>query len=147
MNIPRSVDGESHEGPNVIPMIDVLMVLLFFFFVFSEVRRTHHALNIEPPHVDYAPGSPDNSLTVAITQEGKYLIDNSQLSLTDLESKLRPHDGTAPPARVQILGDGKAPWEAVAAVQSVCEQHKIPRRSIAKVAPRASALGDDGRKR
>ena len=70
---------------DVIPLIDVLMVLILFFLTsmqFQEVR----ALNVKLPKIDTAGSNKiTNQLIVSVSKEGEYYLNGNKDVLEKLE--------------------------------------------------------------
>ena len=69
---------------DVIPLIDVLMVLILFFLTsmqFQELR----ALNVRLPKIDSAGSNKiTNQLVVSISKEGVYYLNGNEDKLTEI---------------------------------------------------------------
>lgn len=65
---------------NIVPLVDVLIVLIFFFLMSMQFRNVN-VLNITPPKIDTAGSSETmKSVMIGVSEEGDYYI-NGQLAL------------------------------------------------------------------
>ncbi|MGA2052124.1 MAG: biopolymer transporter ExbD [Opitutales bacterium] len=74
---------------NIVPLVDVLVVLIFFFLL-SMQFKTEKALDITPPKMDTAgPASENNNLIVGIDKTGKYYLESKEVTQEELETALQ----------------------------------------------------------
>ena len=116
-------DGTSYSRTapeiNLIPFIDVLLVVLIFLMV-STTFTKYQELSITLPSAEgAASANTPKEITVAVSNEGRYaingvLIDNRSLNtkLTQLSDKWSNNDGIKD-GRVVITADARAPHQAV----------------------------------
>lgn len=121
-NTSDKFDGSySRTAPeiNLIPFIDVLLVVLIFLMV-STTFTKYQELSITLPSAEGAASANiPKEITVAVSNEGRYaingmLVDNRSLNtkLTQLSDKWSIEDGIKN-GRVVITADAKAPHQAV----------------------------------
>ncbi|MBQ6533877.1 MAG: biopolymer transporter ExbD [Opitutales bacterium] len=86
MNIKR------HRGKsevNIVPMVDVLTVLIFFFLLTMQFKDIY-SVDITPPDMESstssAPRKPD---TVAIDKDGRYYFNAAEIKLEALAGELK----------------------------------------------------------
>lgn len=104
---------------NLIPFIDVLLVVLIFLMV-STTFTKYQELSITLPSAEGAASANiPKEITVAVSNEGRYaingmLVDNRSLNtkLTQLSDKWSIEDGIKN-GRVVITADARAPHQAV----------------------------------
>ncbi|MBL8259007.1 MAG: biopolymer transporter ExbD [Candidatus Competibacteraceae bacterium] len=118
---------------NLVPMIDVVLVLLIFFMVATSLRHQSE-LEIRLPEASGQPMPGDVAqLEVAIDAEGRYAINGRALEATDalaLKQKLSAEaNGRTLPLTVNA--DGRTPHQAVVRVLDVAGQLGIKQLAIA----------------
>jgi biopolymer transport protein ExbD len=104
---------------NLIPFIDVLLVVLIFLMV-STTFTKYQELSITLPSAEGASSANiPKEITVAVSNEGRYaingvLVDQRSLNtkLTQLSNQWSKEDGTKD-GRVVISADGRAPHQSV----------------------------------
>lgn len=103
--------------PSLIPLIDVMLVLLFFFMLVSSYggeRRT--TLQLAPAMARGAPASEAQPQPVLLEANGEFRIGSARLSLTDAIDALRTAKAVrlspAPDVTLQTLLSG---WEQLSA--------------------------------
>ena len=119
--------GRAKEEPeiNLIPMIDVLLVILIFLMVtttFSQIAE----LQINLPTAD-AEKSADKpaSINVAVDASGRYLINSSAMADSSVEAinlALRRAAGGKPNPVIIINADAKATHQSVVNVMEAARQ-------------------------
>lgn len=121
-NTSDKFDGSySRTAPeiNLIPFIDVLLVVLIFLMV-STTFTKYQELSITLPSAEGAASANiPKEITVAVSNEGRYaingmLVDNRSLNtkLTQLSDKWSIEDGIKN-GRVVVTADARAPHQAV----------------------------------
>ncbi len=102
---------------NVVPYIDVMLVLLVIFMVATPMMTTG---SVNLPESGTAPGKPDKYLKVEVKPDGRLSVFDTNSkeikvgSLRELRNTLEPLRGNdeKPPA-VLVAGDGEAPYKKV----------------------------------
>lgn len=125
---------------NLVPMIDVVLVLLIFFMIATSLR--HEALlEIRLPE---ASGQPMPSavapLEVSITADGRYAVNGQTLDSSDAAA-LKAQLLAATSGRIlplTISADGRTPHQAVATALDVAAQLGLQQLSIATMNAPAS---------
>lgn len=124
MNFQR---GRAKDDPeiNLIPMIDVLLVILIFLMVtttFSQIAE----LQINLPSAEAEkPADKPAVINVAVDVAGRYLIDNSAVadsSVDALSLALRRAAGDKPDPVIVINADAKATHQSVVNVMEAARQ-------------------------
>lgn len=75
-----------NSEPNVVPMIDILLVLLIIFMVAQPLSRTTHRVQVAPPVTGPTPPSTENSqIVLELTADGGYAINQQPYPKNQLE--------------------------------------------------------------
>jgi biopolymer transport protein ExbD len=111
---------------NLIPMIDVLIVLLIFLVLTTTFSREAE-LQIRLPEATTESGSPEKGIDIVIDAEGRYFVNQHQLVNTRLE--------TLKKALQQEAGDHKDP------VLIINADRKTPHQAVISVLDAAGQLG------
>jgi len=92
-------------GINIVPLVDVLIVLIFFFLMTMQFRNLN-VLDILPPKVETAgPNNIPEELLIGINSEGEYYLNNDQLKFEDLETALAKAGQSELQQPVLVLAD------------------------------------------
>ena len=73
----------------VIPMIDVMMFLLFFFMVASLAMVVQSGLPVDLPKASTANSHSSQNVTITIMRNGRVYLNTAPTTLGDLESGLK----------------------------------------------------------
>src|SRR5690606_9514684 len=84
----RIRDRRAEDVPelNLVPLIDVILVLIIFFVV-TTTFDTRSMLKLELPRADARAAEPEeNTLSVLVNADGRYFIDDREALRTDIEA-------------------------------------------------------------
>lgn len=135
----KFTDGLGHDEPdiNVIPLIDVILVLLIFFMAsatFEDRSRIRVQLpEASPEEISRDPGP---ILTVQIDEQGRYFVNTVEVLNTRIETLkqvLVLEAGDDRDQRVIIRADARTPHQAVVTAMDALGQLGFTRLSIATV--------------
>ena len=105
---------------DIIPLIDVLMVLILFFLTsmqFQEVR----ALNVKLPRIDTAGSNKiTNQLVVTISKEGEYYINGNKDDLEEVGKVMKTASELPQKPSVLVVADENVPLKYVTSVVDLC---------------------------
>jgi biopolymer transport protein ExbD len=106
---------------NLVPLIDVLVMLIFFSFVTMQFRSAT-TLNITLPKINTA-GKNDlkNGVTLAIEKDGSIFFNGTQISDDQLENALvQVHNSLGGDIPIVIKGDEQSQLKRLAFVMDAC---------------------------
>ena len=107
---------------DVIPLIDVLMVLILFFLTsmqFQELR----ALNVKLPKIDSAGSNKiSNQLVVSISKEGEYSLNGNEDNLKEIGKVFRSTAQLPRKPAVLVVADEDVPLKHVTEVVDLCRE-------------------------
>jgi len=105
---------------DVIPLIDVLMVLILFFLTsmqFQEVR----ALNVKLPKIDSAGSNKiTNQLIVAVSKDGEYYLNGNKDDLEEIGKVMSTASELPKKPSVLVVADENVPLKYVTSVVDLC---------------------------
>jgi biopolymer transport protein ExbD len=132
MRFRRPLDEEPEL--NLIPLIDVLLIVLIFLAVSTTYSR-YAELKIHLPSADATqPTARPNEINVAVTADGRYAIERTLLASSDVrafaESLERASKGKENPLLI-INADAQAPHQSVIGVMEAARLAGIVRISFA----------------
>jgi biopolymer transport protein ExbD len=133
MNFRR---GQIREEPeiNLIPMIDVLLVILIFLMVTTSYAK-YSELQINLPQAGGEASSETlKPITVAVDAAEHYAINNAELNFTGIEAlatALKNSAGTQADPVIVINADAKTPHQAVINVMEAARQAGFGRITFA----------------
>lgn len=116
MNFQR---GRTREEPeiNLIPMIDVLLVILIFLMVTtSYAKLTELQINLPQAAGEQESASPNKQIYVAVDSSGQYAINNAHATFSGVDNfaqALRKTAGSETDPVIIISADAKATHQSV----------------------------------
>lgn len=112
---------------NIIPLVDVLVVLIFFFLISMQFRNLT-VLELTLPRVETAgQTSADRQLEIVITAEGAFLIANQPLNEEQLINEVRTVAAAQPDTPVLLIADEASALRYVTRVMDICRQQGLDR--------------------
>ena len=133
--------GRAHEQPeiNLIPMIDVLLVIIIFLMLTTTYAK-FSGLEINLPTADAAKQAEQpNEVNVAVTATGQVLINKVPLTAPDvaaISEALRRAAGTQKEPVIVINADAKAAHQSVVDVMQAAQSAGYSHISFATQTPR-----------
>jgi biopolymer transport protein TolR len=100
--------GRSRARPmsdiNVTPLVDVMLVLLIIFMVTAPLLTV--GVPVDLPKTDARPISgQDEPLVVSVNNSGKVYLQETEIQLSDLVSRLQAITNNKPDTRIFVRGD------------------------------------------
>lgn len=109
---------------NVTPLVDVTLVLLIIFIVTIPVMN--HAVPVQLPHaVSQKEIIQPETIRLAITADGRYHWNETDITPEDLEARLRQEATKDPQPDLHIRGDKDVRYEYVAKAMSAAQRAGI----------------------
>jgi biopolymer transport protein ExbD len=114
----------------VIPMIDVMMFLLFFFMVASLALVVQAGLPVNLPKASTANESRAQNVTITIKNTGQFYVNTRLVALTAVADELkRIH--VDPKSVIVLNADKQVPFEMVVAAMNESRKADISRFTFA----------------
>jgi len=133
--------GKGREEPeiNLIPMIDVLLVIIIFLMLTTTYAKfSGIEINLPTAEASKPPEQP-NEIDVAVTATGQVLVNKSPLVVADVKgiaNALRRAAGDRQDPIIVINADAKATHQSVVDVMQAAQTAGYPHISFATQAPR-----------
>jgi biopolymer transport protein ExbD/biopolymer transport protein TolR len=111
---------------NVIPLVDVVLVLLIIFMLTAHVME--FGLEVDVPKVRQTRKSADQLPVVTITKDGEMQLNEKPVNINDLAAEFRkrfPNDKS-----VYVRADKSTIWDPIAQVISTLGEAKIDVRVV-----------------
>jgi biopolymer transport protein ExbD len=142
----RIRDRRAEDNPeiNLVPLIDVILVLIIFF-VITTTFDARSVLKLELPRADGQPNEAQTkSLSVLVNAEGRYFVDDREALRTDVESLKRTIADVAGDDReraVLLRADARTPHQSVVTALDALGQLGFRRISIATAPESPTSIG------
>jgi biopolymer transport protein ExbD len=113
--------GDVMNEINMIPFIDIMLVLLIIFII--TVPVLHQSVNVDLPQASSVQEiiKPE-TLQLSITADGSYFLDKTPVTAAELEERLAADAQKTPQPELHIRGDRAVPYGHVAQAMAAAEQ-------------------------
>ena len=110
---------------DVVPLIDVLMVLIIFFLVTMQFQDLR-ALNVKLPKIESA-GSNfiSNELIISIKEKGEIFVNGNEASLKEIKELLKKSSNLPQKPLILIVADENVPLKFVTKVVDLCRLNNL----------------------
>ena len=130
--------GKKH-GPiaeiNMIPLIDVSLVLLIIFMVMTPFL-VQQQVKVNLPKSVAGSEAPDRPIVVSIQKQGDMNLNGKAVSISTLESELKPLLGPQRDRAVMIQADKDIALQFVVAVMDIAKKLQVSKLGISVEPPR-----------
>lgn len=117
----QAEDDQMLSEINMIPFIDVMLVLLIIFIITVPVIK--HSVNLELPEANSQPLPIEiKSIQLAIDAQGQYFWDDVAVTEDDLNNRLQGAAKATPQPTLHIRGDKAVRYEFVAQAMARAQQ-------------------------
>jgi len=107
---------------DVIPLIDVLMVLILFFLTSMQFQDLR-ALNVTLPKIDSAGSNKiTNQLVVSVSQKGEYFLNGNEDNLKKIGEVMKSTASLPRKPAVLVVADENVPLKHVTKIVDLCRE-------------------------
>lgn len=107
---------------NIVPLVDVLIVLIFFFLMTMQFRNVT-TLNLTLPKIETAGQNKfDKNIIIEIGKEGNFLVNGTELIRDELEPALRQLKPVADEITVLIRADEETLLKNLTFIMDACRK-------------------------
>ena len=120
------VDNEALAEINMVPLIDVMLVLLVIFIVTAPLLT--HAVKVDLPQASSTPNlaQPDN-IQLAIAAGGQTFWNGQAIQAAALGERMRLAAAQNPQPEIHLRADRATPYAAVAQVMALAARNGLKR--------------------
>ncbi len=127
-------NGEVLSDINVTPLVDVMLVLLVVMMVTASAVVTK-AMSVDLPTGRTGTSTPQ-SLTVTITEDGNWLLDERPTNAGDLRANLRERRQNGFEPQALIAAAGQARHQSVVEVLDLLREEQVTHVAVGVTPPR-----------
>ena len=110
---------------NIVPLVDVLTVLLFFFMVTMQFKQIS-SLNITVPEIKTAgKNEVKEQITIALSPAGEIYLNNQLIEMPQFEEAIKLAGELTPDLPILLVADEEVPLKHVTTVMDVCRSNKL----------------------
>lgn len=107
---------------NIVPLVDVLVVLIFFFLVSMQFRNLN-LLNLTLPKIETAgKEQPTDSLQIGVDSDGNYYLNGTPISDENLLEQVNKAAGINQDTPVLIMADENSLLRKVTFIMDTCRK-------------------------
>ncbi len=112
MGMSTGQQGNIQSEPNVIPMIDILLVLLIIFMISLPLSRMVQPVQVPPP-VSTPSNAPSTQIVLQIAEDGSYSINGQPVPASQLDTQIRAIFDPRPTKLLFIKAAGNRKYQEV----------------------------------
>mgnify|MGYP006244550921 FL=1 len=110
---------------NIVPLVDVLTVLLFFFLVTMQFKQVS-TLNITVPKIETAGKNEiEERIVIAVSPEGEFYLNDRAVEKAVLAAAMKLAGELTPNMPVLLIADEEVPLKFVTEVMDVCRTYQL----------------------
>jgi biopolymer transport protein ExbD len=115
MQMPKSGGGYNSE-PNVVPMIDIMLVLLIIFMM--QVPLSRKAMDVQvpppmPPNVQPQQSQQSNQIVLELKEDGSYAVNAQPVAFSQLDARLHEIYDNRPAKLIFLKSAGNRKYQEV----------------------------------
>ena len=119
--------SQEFYGINVIPIVDMMMILLIFFMMTTKFADIERDVRVHPPASRDARPITEipTEIVVNVTRAGVFMIGGKQRTIEDIDSLLGTAVKKDPNQSVVIRGDRDTILQFAVNILDLCEKHGV----------------------
>ena len=110
---------------NLVPLIDVLLTILFFYMIVSPMMS--RGLDVNLPKSEANTVKPEDRIVLTVTRSQELFVEKERVDIARLKNVLDSIRKTKPLVNVYLRADKDAPYGAVVQVMDVVKRAGIDR--------------------
>ena len=110
---------------NLVPLIDVLLTILFFYMIVSPMMS--RGLDVNLPKSEANTVKPEDRIVLTVTRNQELFVEKERVDIAKLMDVLNSIRKTQPLVNVYLRADKDAPYGAVVQVMDVVKRAGIDR--------------------
>lgn len=110
---------------NLVPLIDVLLTVLFFYMIVSPMMS--RGLDVNLPKSESNTVKPEDRIVLTVTRSQELFIEKERISISKLRGVLDSIRQSKPQINVYLRADKDAPYGAVVQVMDIVKRAGIDR--------------------
>ena len=124
---------------NLVPLIDVLLVVLFFYMIISPMMS--RGLDVNLPKTAASTTKPDERVVLTVTRSQELFLEKERVDLSRLKGILESIRKQKPQVNVYLRADRDAPYGAVVQVMDIVKRSGIDRLGLFTVPAQEGGAG------
>ena len=141
MRMPQRRQSHIVRELNLVPLIDVLLVVLFFYMIISPMMS--RGLDVNLPRSGANTIKPEERIVITVTRAQEVFVEKERVAVERLGGVLESVRKAKPQINVYLRADKDAPYGAVVQVMDVVKRSGIDK--LGMVTEAAPPGGESGR--
>ncbi len=108
---------------NLVPLIDVLLVVLFFYMIISPMMS--RGLDVNLPRSESNTVKPEDRIVLTVTRAQEVFVEKERVDVSRLKNVLDSIRKTKPQINVYLRADRDAPYGAIVQVMDIVKRAGI----------------------
>lgn len=129
MGMSQNTDDNEISNINITPMVDIILVLLVIFMVTASFLK-RESININLPKVAASDPNVARSLQVALTRDGKLMMEDTEVNEERLVANLKREAKMRPNMRVTLSADASLAYGSIAKVMGMVRKSGVSRIAL-----------------
>ncbi|MBA3579489.1 MAG: biopolymer transporter ExbD [Gemmatimonadaceae bacterium] len=113
INVSASAQNTLTNEPNVVPMIDILLVLLIIFMLVIPLSRKAIDLQLPDPNPPPSSGPPPAQIVLEVLPNGQFQVNKQPITKAALPAELKRIYDPRPEKIIFVKGDPKVQYADV----------------------------------
>lgn len=109
--------GHAMSEINMVPLIDVMLVLLVIFIITAPLLAHSIRINLPQASAEQIDEKPE-AIDLAIDEHGRLFWNESPVALDELQARFAAHAGNKPQPEIRIRADRNTRYEVLAQVMA-----------------------------
>jgi biopolymer transport protein ExbD len=105
--------GHVQAEPNVVPLIDIMMVLMIIFMILAAAQQEALFAQMVPKAGEGQPAGEDDKIILEVGLGPRYAINQQEVRADSLGIRLRAIYTGRPNKVIYVRGDGRAPYQDI----------------------------------
>lgn len=140
MAAKTSASDETISDINIVPLVDIILVVLIIFMVTAPALMKP-SIQVDLPEAASADASEPTFLQVVITQEGRILVNNQEVEEAQAREIAQTEVQKNPNVQAIVSGDQEAPYGAIIKVMDWLKSEGVKDFAVSTDKPLASSGG------
>ncbi len=124
---------------NLVPLIDVLLVVLFFYMIISPMMS--RGLDVNLPKSESNTVKPEDRIVLTVTRAQEIFVEKERVQISKLKDVLDSIRKSKPQINVYLRADRDAPYGAVVQVMDVVKRAGIDKLGMVTEPESGSGTG------
>lgn len=115
---------------NMTPLIDLAFALLIIFMITTPLMEQKIKLDLPVKSTSLQPDPEEDFQTLSVNAEGEFFWGKDQVSVEEMDTRLKQLSNRSDPPVLNIRGDRKGPYQNVITLIDLIKKNKLSKISL-----------------